>query len=100
MAIDIYREHIIDLREAARLPVFRRCGRSAHVASIYRYIQRGCRGVRLESIVTPAGKRTSVEAVERFVARLSDAPTDPALRHADLSRDADLAVHELKAEGF
>ena len=44
-----------------------------HVATIWRWMTKGSRGVRLESIVCGGRRFTSVEAIQRFVARTTAA---------------------------
>lgn len=71
--IDISREQLIPLAEAARkLPSSRR-GKKVHVATIFRWHKHGSRGVRLECVRVGSSLMTSVEALQRFVERLSAA---------------------------
>jgi hypothetical protein len=46
-------------------------GKRRHVATIYRYIMKGVRGIRLEAEQLPDGLYTSVEAWHRFVQGLT-----------------------------
>ena len=48
--IDIASEHLLTPSEAARGLPRRRRGRPIHVSTIFRWIDRGVRGVRLEAI--------------------------------------------------
>ena len=57
---------------AARLPRRRR-GRRTHVSTLYRWTQTGCRGVRLEYVQIGATRCTSIEALQRFFDRLTQA---------------------------
>lgn len=50
-----------------------RDGKKRHVSSIYRYVLRGVRGIRLEVRRYPDGLYTSLAAWDRFVARLTEA---------------------------
>lgn len=77
--IDISTEQLIDLRRACREPIYRNptSNKSAHISSVYRHVQHGARAisgerVRLEAIKTPSGLRTSREAIQRFIERLTD----------------------------
>ncbi len=72
--IDITREQVFSLTEAARrLPLpRRRKGAKPHVSTLYRWAQRGCRGVRLEAIQCGGTLCTSAEALQRFFDRLSE----------------------------
>jgi hypothetical protein len=85
--IDITRETLISMSEAAgRVPSFRP-GKKTHVATIFRWAQHGVRGVRLESIRFGGRLVTSVEALSRFVEALSNAPGDaPAPSPAPAAR--------------
>ncbi len=105
-AIDIYREDLIDLREAAKLPPFKRAGRAAHVATLYRHAQHGAKAangarVRLEVVRVPSGLRTSREAVVRFISALSGTGR-PLPRPATEQRQKQIAQAEaeLAADGF
>ena len=77
--IDAINEDLIDLRQACREKPFRnpKTNKPAHIASLYRHVLRGARDangsrVRLETIRTPSGLRTSREAIQRFIERLTD----------------------------
>ncbi len=48
-------------------------GRAPHPETIARWARRGCRGIRLETVVIGGRRYSSLEAVERFVTRLSEA---------------------------
>jgi hypothetical protein len=75
--IDVMTETLIDLRAACALPPFRnRRGEPCHLSSVYRHAQRGARGrngerTKLQTIRTPSGLRTSLEAVQRFCESLT-----------------------------
>jgi hypothetical protein len=75
--LDIQSEEIISLQEAAgRLPR-RRGGKRPHVATVYRWTSQGCRGIRLEVCQIGGTRCTSLEALQRFVDRLTAARGDP-----------------------
>jgi hypothetical protein len=104
MSIDITTETLLSPTEAARERVFRRNGKSIHASAIYRYIVRGCtnpRGerIRLETIRTPMGVRTSREAITRFIAALSGQSL-PASTSATRKKQIEQAEKELEAAGF
>ena len=69
--IDLTTETVISLTEAAKRLPARRSGKRPHVATLYRWSQRGCRGVRLETCQVGGTRCTSVEALQRFVNQLS-----------------------------
>ena len=71
--IEIAAENLLTLPDAAaRLP--RRGRRKVHVCTIYRWMSRGVRGVKLEAIKLGGVTYTSVEALQRFANRCSGAP--------------------------
>jgi hypothetical protein len=79
MAIDPLHELLISLTEASRLFPRNARGKHPHVASLYRYTAKGCRGVVLESVQAGAVRSTTPEAVARFIQRLTEQvelPTD------------------------
>jgi hypothetical protein len=69
--IDISAEKLLTLAQAARLRPLGRRGRATHVSTVYRWISRGVRGIRLESIRLGGTLYTSAEAVQRFADRLT-----------------------------
>jgi hypothetical protein len=67
--IDISNEHLIAVRDVpGRLPP-RPTGRRIHISAVYRWIQRGIRGVRLEVTRVGGTAYTSEEALQRFADR-------------------------------
>lgn len=101
--IDITCETILTLSDAAKsLP--RRSGRRIHVSTLYRWSQRGCRGIRLETAQLGGSRITSMQALQRFCERLSDADpcvsaqisVTPARRRREIAR----AERELEQEGI
>jgi hypothetical protein len=63
MAIDVEREHLVPIVEAARhYP-----GRTPHFATCVRHALRGVRGVRLDTVMIGGRRYTSVEAIRRFL---------------------------------
>ena len=74
--IDHQTETLRSLTEAAAGLPRRRGGQRVHVATVYRWAARGCRGVRLETIQIGGTKCTSLEALQRFFERLSDPDRD------------------------
>ena len=101
--IDITTETVLTLADAAkRLPT--RSGRRIHVSTLYRWSQRGCRGIRLETAQLGGSRITSMQALQRFCERLSDADpcvsaqisVTPARRRREIAR----AERELEQEGI
>lgn len=77
--IDPMTEELLTACEAAKTPPLRnsKSGKPCHVAQVFRYFQPGARDinggiVKLESIKTPSGLRTSREAIVRFINRLTN----------------------------
>jgi len=64
--IDISLEETFSLTEAAKRLPRRRKDKRPNVATLYRWAQTGCRGVRLETICIGATRCTSMEAMQRF----------------------------------
>jgi hypothetical protein len=103
--IDISAETLIALADVpAHLPK-RRGGKRVHVSCVYRWGQRGCKGIRLEWLACGGTKVTSVEALQRFFERLSalenGTPLTPQMRTSrQRERAAKQANDELEREGW
>jgi hypothetical protein len=95
--IDRTKEPAISLAEVTKLPELQRNGKRPHVATIFRWTTRGCRGVRLESIQIGGTRCSTLAAVRRFLDSLSG--VEP---QADVDRDAetDAAERELARAGI
>lgn len=66
-----------------------------HVSTIWRWMTRGCRGIRLESLVCAGRRFTSVEAIDRFVAATTAAADGaPAPIRTPARRERDIAQAE------
>jgi hypothetical protein len=96
MAIDITHEGIITLPEAAAMLPARRGGRRVHVSTIFRWAQKGSKGVRLETIRIGSALHTSREAMQRFCDRLTEADPIPTAR--DVQGPASRRESHTKAE--
>jgi hypothetical protein len=70
--IDIASETILTLSEAAARQACRRQGKRVSTVTIWRWATRGARGIVLESLQTPSGRVTSVQAIQRFFVALSE----------------------------
>jgi hypothetical protein len=80
--IDIQKEELLTLAMASRQSLLpkRRNGKRPHVATLYRWAQRGVRGVRLETIRVGGTLCTTVSAIQRFcdaLSRTTDFPPPP-----------------------
>ena len=80
--IDLSTEELIPISSVSKLLLFRPTGKRVHVSAVYRWIQRGVHGVRLEAIRIGGTTYTSMEALQRFADRRSpenrEAPAVPA----------------------
>ncbi len=67
----------------------------AHVCTIWRWMTKGCRGVRLESLVRAGRRFTSIEAIERFVlATTAAANNEPPSARTPRRREREIAQAE------
>lgn len=84
--IDIHSEHMLTISQASQtLP-----GRP-HVSTIWRWVNRGCRGVRLETVLIGGTRYTSREALQRMVdATTAVAAGEPTPSRTPRQRQADI----------
>lgn len=96
--IDISAEQMMTLSQATReLP-----GRPA-VSTLWRWLQHGVRGVRLETIMVGGVRYTSRESLQRFaeaVTAASDGGPTPTRTSRQKQRDMDGAKLELARDGI
>lgn len=99
--IDPLREELIPPKKATRHYPRSPRGKWVHVSRVYRDIQVGKNGVRLEALRTPR-LVTSKEAIARFFHRLSDGASQqsPALTSKNQSRDDERIERELDRIGI
>ena len=97
--IDVASETLLTLREAAGRIPGRRGGQRIHVSAVYRWAQRGVRGVVLETIPVGGTLYTSVEAIQRFCAALAQARRLPVWQGSE-PRAVERARQELAKHGF
>jgi len=76
--IDISNEHLIPIRDVPRQLPPRSTGKRVHISAVYRWIQHGVRGLRLETIKVGGTAYTSQEALQRFADGLSGQQRDSA----------------------
>ncbi len=69
--LNLSKEKLISFNEATKLFPHGRHGKRPHVATIYRWTQKGHNGVLLEYAQLPSRRVTSVEAVHRFIKALT-----------------------------
>ncbi len=107
MAIDVQDEQVVSLREACGLLPRRRAGKKPAIETLYRWSQRGCRGVRLETVQIGGTRCTSREALQRFFDALTERadgtasqPTLPATASKQRRREIAAADGYCKAAGI
>ena len=84
--IDLTRERPLSIVEAVKHLPRQNSGKRVHVATVYRWIAHGISGVKLEAVRIGGRSVTSVEAIQRFADRCTEAaagtpqnPTPPTL---------------------
>lgn len=77
--IDIQKEKLISVVQAAALLPPTRLGRKTHASTIIRWIHRGVRGRRLEAIRLGGCWYTSVESLARFGEHAPVSGNEPAV---------------------
>ena len=98
--LDLATEHILTLNDACGKLPRRRRGSRPHVATLYRWAQRGIKGVKLETIQVGGTLCTSVEALQRFFDRLSE-PREPTPRQSPhRQREIEAAERECREAGI
>lgn len=91
--IDLDTERLLPLAKAAReLP-----GGPVHVGTLYRWFQKGVRGVRLETIMRGGVRFTSWEAIERFF-RATTAVAEGAPVSVRTPKQREAAIARAEAE--
>jgi hypothetical protein len=94
MAIDASCETVIPLTEA---PVWSP-GRP-HISSVWRWVLKGVRGVKLETLVCGGRRFTSREAIDRFIAATTAAAHgEPAPVRTAKQRAREIAAAEAELE--
>ncbi len=98
--IDLKNEQVIHPTEVTKY-VPEQKGKKLNVSTVYRWFQRGLAGNRLECVCIGGTRYTSVEALNRFFARVTEAktglPQDPSIKAI---RDRKRASQELDVAGF
>ncbi len=87
MSIDLTTEQVLSLRRACDFLPARRAGKRPNVATLYRWAQRGCRGVRLETIRVGGTLCTSLEALQRFCEALTSTSNVAPSRYTAKQRE-------------
>lgn len=105
MSIDIANEQLLTLKDASsKLP--RKNGKKIHHSTIFRWAQRGRRGIRLETIRLGRTIWTSLEALQRFADRLTEIESPNHLQQyanvstRNLTKQHKLSTARLQRAGF
>jgi hypothetical protein len=99
--IDLTAEQVVSLSEATKRLPRRRQGKRPHVATLYRWADRGVHGVKLETLRVGGTLCTSLEALQRFCERCTD-PSAPVSATTSKARECEIknAERELELAGI
>ncbi len=101
--IDTTLEHPVPLSVLAREVVNREGRRGVNVSTLWRWIQRGIHGVRLESTLVGGIRMSTRQALARFFAATTaaaDGTTSPVRTNRQRERSIAAAEKEWAAEGL
>lgn len=98
--IDLTSEQVISLNDATKRLPRRRLGKNPHIATLYRWATRGCRGVKLETLRVGGTLCTSLEALQRFCERCTDPAAIQAVTSKSREREIARAERELTEAGI
>ena len=88
--IDIGNEQLVSLRDVPKLLPARGNGKRVHISAVYRWVQRGIRGTRLEVIRVGGTTYTSREALQRFASPTAEphqaVNLNPTIRQRQIDR--------------
>jgi hypothetical protein len=93
--IEIGNEQLVPLNEVPALLPSRGSGKRIHISAIYRWAQRGIRGIRLEVIRVGGTTYTSREALQRFASPSPTASTVTRQNSASRQKQIDNALQSL-----
>ena len=93
--IDIKTERLVTLRDVPKLLPPRPNGKHVHISAVYRWVQRGVRGNRLDAIRIGGTTYTSQEALQRFGSPPAESTVPQAHLSALRSRQIDRAKRRL-----
>ena len=101
--IDISTETVVSPPDATPHIPRRRAGKKCNVATVYRWMTAGCRGIKLESICIGATRCTSIEALQRFfdalTAQAEGQPVQPPRLTKSRKKQIEAAERRLKKVG-
>jgi hypothetical protein len=92
--IDTQTETLIPINEASgHVP-----GSKPHLATIWRWVQRGVRNVKLDTVLVGGKRYTSAEAIARFVEQTNAAADGPQPKRGIRSRARQRAIERAERE--
>lgn len=92
MSIDIHSDTLLTISEAAKsLPM------RPNVSTVWRWIQRGVRGVTLDTVLVGGRRYTSKEALQSFVERSTAADCNTAPPRTSRQREREISRAEREA---
>ncbi len=74
--IEIANEQLVPIRDVPKRLPPRSNGRRIHISAVYRWAQRGVRGMKLDTVKIGGTTYTSIEALQRFAGRQLLGPLD------------------------
>jgi hypothetical protein len=95
--LDLAQESTLTFAEAARDPVL---GRPVHIATIYRWANKGVRGIRLETVMVGGRRLTTQEAMTRFFDRLTQTAGSTGISSVGHTGGYQDAIRELAKDGI
>lgn len=93
--IDLHNEKLVPLRDLPKFLPAKASGKRLHISVVYRWVQRGVHGVRLEVVHIGGTSYTSFEALQRFASPLSAPFRSPSLTPLARKRQIESAVKRL-----
>lgn len=100
--IDIASETVVTLTQATGHVPARGKRKKPAVSTLHRWALRGVKGIRLETLMVGATRCTSIEAIQRFCERVTEAVDGPTLSASPRSDDhgTERVERELDAAGI
>ena len=89
--IDLNNEDLVPIGQVPALLPSRPNGRRLHISAVYRWVQRGARGRRLEALQIGGTTYTSREALQRFAADRGSQPVTMPVTSARRQRQIEAA---------
>jgi len=97
--VDIATEKVEALADCTKYVPLRRGQKRVHLATLYRWAERGCKGVKLEVLQVGGTKCSSAAALQRFFERLSaQANGEPVAPQGRTTRQRTKAAAKANAE--